>query len=191
QRWRELPGRGTGVWFDLGSHLADQALQLFGAPEAIYADMAEQRKGAAATDYFHIVMRYGSRRGVLHAGSLVAAETARFAVHGTLGSYIKFGLDSQEDSLRRGETPGQPGWGEDQRDGELVIRERSTPRSSKVRTLPGNYLGYYEVLRDAILKGGPNPVPAEEALLVMNVLEVAEESARTRKELPFNAAAAP
>src|SRR5262249_22223563 len=147
QRWRELPGAGTGLWFDLGSHLADQALQLFGPPEAIYADMAAQRKGATTTDYFHVLMRYGSRRVVLHASSLVAGETPRFAIHGTLGSYTKFGLDTQEGALRRGDTPGRPGWGDDPRDGELVTHEDSVAHTSKVPTLPGNYLAYYESVR--------------------------------------------
>jgi predicted dehydrogenase len=191
QRWRELPGAGTGVWFDLGSHLADQALQLFGPPEAIYADMAAQRKGATATDYFHVLMRYGSGRVILHAGSLVAAETPRFAVHGMLGSYTKFGLDPQEDALRRGDIPGRPGWGADPRDGELVTQKDATAHISKVPTLAGNYLAYYEGIRDAILKNAPNPVPAEEALQAMAVLETAVESAKQKSELPFKAVAVP
>ncbi len=188
QRWREQPGPGSGVWFDLGSHLADQALQLFGPPEAVYADMAAQRSGAKTTDYFHTVMRYGARRVVLHAGPLVAAETPRFAVYGTKGSYTKFGLDPQEEALKRGETPGAPGWGEDSRDGELVLPESSTVRACKVRTLPGNYLAYYEGVRDAILNNAPNPVPAEEALQVMAMLELAEQSSQRRAELPFKPA---
>jgi predicted dehydrogenase len=187
-RWRELPGSGSGVWFDLGPHLADQALQLFGPPEAICGDLVAQRKGAKTDDYFHVVMRYGTRRVILRAGSLVAAETPRFTVDGTQGSYTKFGLDSQEDALKRGETPGSPGWGEDPRDGELVTPESSGAHTSRVRTLAGNYLKYYEGVRDAILKSAPNPVPPEEALQVMAVLEAAMESSRSRKELPFRSA---
>ena len=185
QRWRELPGPGTGVWFDLGSHLADQALQLFGAPEAIYGDMAEQRNGATAPDYFHVILRYGNRRMILHASSLVAGDTPRFAVHGTRASYTKFGVDPQEDAMRRGEMPGAPGWGEDSRDGELVTQESAGLRATSVRTLPGNYLKYYEGIRDAILKQAHNPVPAEEALQVIALLEAAVESAKKKCELEF------
>jgi predicted dehydrogenase len=185
QRWRERPGPGSGVWFDLGPHLADQALKLFGAPESIYADMAAQRKGATTTDYFHVLMRYGNRRVILHAGSLVAAETARFTVHGTLASYSKYGLDTQEDALKRGDTPGRPGWGEDPRLGELVISEEGALRKSSVPNVPGNYLAYYEEIRDAVLAGSKNPVPPEEGLQVMAVLETATESAKLRRELPF------
>lgn len=111
QRWRERAGPGSGVWFDLGSHLADQAMQLFGTPDSIYADLAVQRRSATATDYFHVVMEYGARRVILHAGSLVAAEIPRFALHGTGGSYIKYGLDTQEEALKRGKVPGRTGWG--------------------------------------------------------------------------------
>ena len=190
QRWRELPGPGSGVWFDLGPHLADQALRLFGTPEAVYADLAAQRQGAKTDDYFHVVLRYGARRVILHAGSLVAPETPRFSVHGTHGSYVKFGLDPQEEALKAGKVPGTAGWGEDPRDGELVTRAEDRAHISTVRTLPGNYLAYYEGVRDAILKDAPNPVPPAEALQVMALLATAVESARKRCELPFKSVAA-
>ena len=191
QRWRELPGPGSGVWFDLGPHLADQALQLLGPPEVIYGDIALQRQGAKTDDYFHVVMRYGNRRVILHAGSLVADETPRFSIHGTQGSYAKFGLDPQEEALKRGDIPGGPGWGEDPRDGELTTQQHSAVQTSKVRTIPGNYLAYYEGVRHAILKDAPNPVPPEEALQVMAVLETAVQSAKKGCELPFEPVEAP
>jgi predicted dehydrogenase len=191
QRWRELPGPGSGVWFDLGPHLADQALRLFGTPEAVYADLAAQRQGAKTDDYFHVVLRYGPRRVILHAGSLVAAESPRFSVQGTNGSYVKFGLDPQEEALKAGKVPGTRGWGEDPRDGELVTQAAGGPHTSTVRTLPGNYLAYYVGVRDAVLKGAPNPVPPPETLQVMALLETAVESARKRCELPFKPVEAP
>lgn len=191
QRWRELPGPGSGVWFDLGPHLADQALQVFGAPDAIYADIVAQRKAAKTDDYFHVVMRYANRRVILHAGSLIAAESPRFMLHGTNGSYVKFGLDPQEDALKAGKAPGSPGWGEDPRDGELFTHTYGSVHTTKVPTLKGNYLAYYEGVRDAILKGGANPVTPVEALQVMVVLETAVESATKRCELPFNPPVAP
>jgi scyllo-inositol 2-dehydrogenase (NADP+) len=185
-RWRERAGPGSGVWFDLGSHLADQALQLFGAPDYIHADLAVQRPGAATTDYFHVVMEYNVSRVILHASSLVAAETARFKLHGTCGSYIKYGLDTQEEALKRGKVPGSAGWGRDARRGTLYAARRESIRSKLVPQLPGNYLRYYEAVRDALLEGKPNPVPAEEALQVMQVLETGEESARLGNKLKFN-----
>jgi predicted dehydrogenase len=188
-RWRERGGPGSGVWFDLGSHLADQALQLFGAPDFIYADMAAQRDGATATDYFHIVMEYGRRRVILHAGSLVAAETPRFALHGISGSYIKYGLDVQEDALKRGRPPGSAGWGKDPRKGTLFTPKGKSIHTKPVPNLRGDYLQYYAAVRDALLKGKPNPVPPEQGLHVMQVLEKGEESARLGMKLPFGFAA--
>ncbi|MFP5356578.1 MAG: oxidoreductase, partial [Gemmatimonadota bacterium] len=84
-RWRERAGAGAGLWYDLGPHLVDQALQLFGAPLDMTADLAIQREGAQVDDYFHVVLRYSRLRVVLHASMLVAANDLRFAVHGTRG----------------------------------------------------------------------------------------------------------
>jgi predicted dehydrogenase len=90
-RWRERPGAGNGAWFDLGSHMVDQALQLFGTPQAITLDTAAQRDGALTDDYFHAQLRYPRHRVVLHASALVASDNRRFTVHGTTGSFIKHG----------------------------------------------------------------------------------------------------
>lgn len=187
-RWRERAGPGSGVWFDLGSHLADQALQLFGAPDFIYADLAAQRPGATTTDYFHVAMEYNVSRVILHASSLVAAETPRFALHGARGSYMKYGLDTQEEALKQGQVPGGRGWGNDPRQGTLFAPKGKSVHSRSVPNLRGNYLAYYEAVRDALLHGKLNPVPPEEALQVMQVLETGEESARLGKKIKFDAA---
>ncbi|HZQ54880.1 MAG TPA: oxidoreductase [Bryobacteraceae bacterium] len=184
-RWRERRGQGSGVWYDLGPHLVDQVLQIFGRPATIYADFEAQRKGAETVDYFHVIMRYGRTRVILHAASFVAAKTARFTIHGHLGSFVKYGIDTQEDALRRGQTPGTPSWGCDPELGSLVIPEHDSMRSTLVPNIPGNYLLYYEAIRDSILRGAPNPVPPLEAVGVMTMLEVASESARTGQELPL------
>ena len=186
QRWRERTGPGGGLWYDLGPHLVDQALQLFGPPETIYADFESHRNGATAVDFFHVLLRYGRKRIILHGGSLVLAETPRFTVHGSSGSFVKYGLDTQEEALRRGETPGSSGWGHDTHDGTLFSMQDEALCSTSVPTVLGNYLTYYEAIRDAVLKGTPNPVPAEDALAVITVLEVASKSAATGRELLFN-----
>jgi predicted dehydrogenase len=161
-RWREQAGPGSGIWYDLGSHLVDQALLLFGPPESMYADLGVQREGGAAVDYFHVLLRYGKLRVILHGSNLVVAETPRFVLHGTVGSFVKYGMDTQEPALRRGELPGAGDWGADGRHGTLT-----TPSGSRlVETLPGDYRAYYEAVRD-----GRNPVPAGEAALVVEVLE--------------------
>lgn len=185
QRWRELPGPGSGIWFDLGAHLVDQALQLFGRPDAIYADLEMQRPLGQAVDYFHVILRYGRRRVILHGASLVVAEIPRFVVHGALGSYTKFGMDPQEEAFKRGESPGGPGWGQDPQMGTLITKNGDGFDKRQVPNLPGNYLSYYEGIRDAISLGALNPVTSEQALDVINVLETGVKSSAARAEIPF------
>lgn len=185
KRWREMPGPASGIWYDLGAHLADQALQLFGAPDAVYADLAVQRPSSQTIDYFHVLLRYGNKRVVLHGSSLVVANGPRFFIHGTRGSFVKNGMDTQEDMLKAGKKPTAVGFGEDPLKGTLTIQKGNTALAIKVPNLPGKYLGYYEALRDAILGKGPNPVTGEQALTVMKVLELAVKSAEQKREVVF------
>ncbi len=184
-RWRERASGGGGLWYDLGPHVADQALQLFGPPVAIYADLARQRQGAEAVDYCHVLLRYPRLRVILHASALVAGGSPRFTVHGDAGSYIKYGLDTQEDALKAGQRPGGPDWGSDPRDGVLTRATGDNLHSESYPTLPGDYRLYYAQVRDAIQTGAANPVPAEEAIAVMEVIERGLESAAVGRELPM------
>ena len=186
-RWRERPGPGAGLWFDLGPHLVDQVLQLFGLPLSVQADIAPQREGAQVDDFFHVVLRYPRLRAFLHAGALVAGGSLRFAVHGTAGSFIKHGLDGQEADLRAGRMPGAPGGGADPRPGTLVLvdadgqaRERTAPAP------PGDYRACYAAMRDAITGIAAAPVTLAEALDVMRVLEAARESAASGRVLALD-----
>ncbi|SFM98909.1 scyllo-inositol 2-dehydrogenase (NADP+) [Izhakiella capsodis] len=183
QRWREQKGVGSGLWFDLGPHLLDQALQLFGSPVAINVDMTELRPGAQTTDYFHAVLIYPQKRVILHASMLVAAESARYQLHGTRGSYVKFGLDPQEDSLKSGARPPQTEWGYDMRDGVLTLIEGDQVIEKSLLTIPGNYPAYYAAIRDAIKGDGANPVSAEEAIQVMELIELGLQSVEKRQTL--------
>ncbi len=177
QRWREQQGAGSGIWYDLGPHLLDQALQLFGFPSAINADLALMRPGAKAVDYFHVVLTYPQKRVVLHASLLVAAGTARFQLHGTGGSYIKYGLDPQEDCLKSGIFPPQEKWGFDDSDGLLTLAEGENRAEKRLATISGNYPAYYAAIRDALRDGGKNPVTAAEAIAVMELIELGVQSA--------------
>lgn len=176
QRWRESAAPGGGLLYDLGPHMLDQALQLFGAPQRLYADIALQRDGAQAADYFHLVLYYPNLRVVLQAGCLVNAPTARFAVHGDRGSFVKFGLDPQEDALKAGGRPGQPGWGQDPVAGTLYLAGADQPKPHPM--LAGAYQCYYEGIAAAIRAGAPVPVSAADALATIALIEAALLSAQ-------------
>lgn len=179
-RWRESAGPGGGVWFDLGPHLLDQALQLFGWPRRLALDMATLRDGGLSDDWFQARLDYPGRRIVLRASMLAAAASPRFVVHGTLGSWVKLGLDPQEDALkagRRPQWPAQPGWGEE-RNVSLITR----PCGEALHTdhwplTAGCQADYYAAVRDALRGDGPNPVPPHEAVAVMALLELGQRSA--------------
>jgi predicted dehydrogenase len=178
--WREKVGPATGTWYDLGAHLLDQALQLFGRPTAVAADLAVRRDGAVTTDYFRVRLRHERLRIVLSGDSLASADDRRLVVHGTRASFIKHGLDAQEAFLRSGGRPTDTGYGIDPRPGRIVL---PGGRVEVVVPPPGNYRAFYEGLRNSLAGVAPLPVTAGEALEVMNLLEVAEESARLGREI--------
>ncbi len=176
-RWRESAVAGGGLWYDLGPHLLDQALQLFGTPQALHADLATQRNGAVATDYFHVTLHYPRLRVLLSASCLVSGGSPRFAVHGALGSYVKYGLDTQEVQLKAGGQPGAAGWGDDPLPGLHYVQQDGEPHGHAVPMLAGDYRRYYAGIAAAILDGAANPVPASEAALVMELIELGIASA--------------
>lgn len=180
-RWREGDGPGAGIWYDLGPHLIDQALVLFGRPLGVSCDLAILRPDGRATDYAHAVLRYADKRVILHADMVTPAADARFAVHGARASWLKDGLDVQEDQLKAGLTPGAVGWGVDPRPG--VIIDGATGAREAVAGLPGDYRAYYSAIARALRDGAPNPVPSHEAVAVMEVLEAGLLSAERRAEV--------
>ena len=140
-RWREQSGEGGGLWYDLGPHLLDQAVQLFGRPLALQAKFEMQRQDAQAIDHFQVTLRYPNMQVTLQAGMLVKEETPRFVLTGTAGSYTKYGLDTQEESLKRGVAPGAKDWGYDPRVGELNLNAHGT--KSTFPNQRGDYRYFY------------------------------------------------
>ena len=155
--WREEPAGGAGLLWDLGPHLIDQALVLFGRPDGVTGEVAVQREGARADDYFEVTLRYGRMRAKLSASSLVAEPRPRFSIHGTAGSFVKYGLDPQESALARDSSPLEPGFGRGgpAQDGILT---RADGGREPVATLPGRYLAFYEAVAAAVEEGAPPPV---------------------------------
>lgn len=179
ERWREQAGPGTGVWWDLGPHLADQALQLFGLPERVFASLAVQRDGAVVADWAHVVLEYPRLRGILHAGMLAAGGVARFLVHGRDGSVVKARADRQEAQLLAGLAPGAPGWGEDPDELQWFGADGETRSPAPA----GDQRRYYAAVRDAIAGRGANPVTPLQAVALMAVLEAADASAAQGRAL--------
>jgi scyllo-inositol 2-dehydrogenase (NADP+) len=177
--WREIPQPGSGVLFDLGSHLIDQVLALFGMPETVTADVFAQRPEALVDDYFHIVLGYGERRAIVHCSTLVRELGPHFAVHGDAGSFVKYGMDPQEAALKAGRPAGTPGWGRDDPAlyGTFVnaAGERET-----IATLPGSYTAFYAGIAAAIRDGAPVPVSARSARDTVAIIELARQSAVER-----------
>ncbi|GHA79191.1 oxidoreductase [Cognatilysobacter bugurensis] len=183
ERWRERPGPASGVWWDLGPHLVDQALQLLGRPDAVQADMAMQRDGTATDDWAHVVLSFGRVRAVLHAAMVAAAPGARFTVHGTRGSLVKAGADRQETQLIDGLRPGDEAWGIDP--DELHWHRDD----GSIETLPaarGDQSRFYAGVADALLRGAQPPVLPTQALEVMAVMEAARRSAEQGRVVPLD-----
>lgn len=186
-RWRPAPSglwkeaREGGAWLDLGPHLVDQAVLLFGRPDGVSLDLATMREGAPSPDYFHAVLRYKRRRVILHATKLAAQHGLRFAVHGTRGSWIKHGSDPQEAATLAGRAPEGENWGVDPIEGALTIGEDGA--TSFVPNERGDYRLFWRALVAAIRGEGANPVPASQAITVMEVLDAGLRSAADRAEV--------
>jgi predicted dehydrogenase len=183
-RWREDGGPGSGLWFDLGPHLVDQALQVLGLPDRIQGNFAHQRVGSRADDWAHVVLEYGAHRAILHATMWAAGGTSRFTIHGDAASIVKRGIDLQEKQLVSGLRPGDAGWGEDP--DPLIVYGRS----GEERIVPatkGDQRSYYTGLVDALNGAASRWVTPIQALAVMAVVEGAIDSARMRAtvELPL------
>jgi predicted dehydrogenase len=184
-RWREIPGPGAGLLYDLGPHLIDQTLLLFGIPDSVQATLANQRREARTDDFFQLVLRYGQMVATLQASSLVSGGSARFSVHGERASVVKQKPDIQEDQLRAGVLPGSRDWGLDPDD--AVLYDGATVDARALTAARGDQRGYYVALREALHDGAPNPVPPEQGATVMAIIEAAlrseEEGRRVAPDL--------
>jgi predicted dehydrogenase len=185
-RWRESAELGSGLWFDLGTHLIDQTLQLFGPPQAVFADLQMRRSGAQAVDDFHVLLRYPTMRVKLSASCLVSGGASRYVVHGSLASFSKQGLDVQEAQLKAGQLPSASGFGFDPLAGHLHYSVNDQTQSEEIVMPLGQYMAYYEGVRDAILGLAPNPVTPAEGLLIMQIVEAAQQSADAGRWIQLN-----
>jgi scyllo-inositol 2-dehydrogenase (NADP+) len=182
QAWKESPEAGAGQLPDLGPHLVDQMLQLFGMPEALTADLAVQRQGTRIDDYFELTFHYGERRAILASSRMIAAARPRFALHGRRGSFVKYGLDPQEAALRAGGRATDPGYGVEDASQHGMLTLPDGTRAT-IETDRGDYRRYYEGVAAAIATGAPPPVLAEDAVKGLRLIELARESARDGRRI--------
>lgn len=171
------PGPGAGLLWNLGPHLIDQTLQLFGMPEWLVADLATHVEGGRVDDAFFIRMGKGALRLSLGAATIVADPLPRYAIHGRLGSLRKTGIDPQEEALKAGASPTEPGFGVEPEEHRLRFHPPGGGPAVALPSETGRYLTFYERLRAAIETGAPPPVTAFEAREVVRVIEAAFASA--------------
>jgi scyllo-inositol 2-dehydrogenase (NADP+) len=179
--WRESTRVGSGILFDIGVHLIDHALVLFGLPEAVTADVRIEREGAAADDAFDIMLHYPREmRAVLCSSILAAARRTRFVLLGTKGSFVKRGVDPQEGNLRRGYIPANGAWGAEPKEnwGVLTIPSGEGFAQRRIPSASCDYRDYYANLRDALLGKAELAVTPEWSLNVIRLLELVRKSSQ-------------
>lgn len=180
---KETPGPGAGALYDLGSHLVDQALHLFGMPEAVFADIRIVRPVSQVDDYFELLLYYPSLRVRLKGTYLTREALPAYSLQGSQGSFIKSRADVQEAALQAGIQPGSEGWGIEP--GEERGLLHTTINGNRVReridTVPGNYMNFYNGLHESITSAAATPVPAEDGLKTIRVIKAAFESNEQKK----------
>ena len=176
---------GAGILYDLGSHLIDQALHLFGAPQEIYADIRSQRPGVEVDDNFEIILYYENLKVTLKAGMLVKSRLPKFTLFGTQGSFTKYGMDVQESQSRNGMDPSHHEWGIEKKEDEGGIEyiENEQDVSKNIPTEKGDYPAFYKSLYQTIINGLDPEVSSEDGHNVIKLIELAKESNQTKRRL--------
>lgn len=185
--WKEESGPGAGILYNLGSHMIDQALALFGKPEAVSGEVGIQRPGGRVDDFYHLTLHYPALRVVLKSSYLVREAGPRYILHGTQGSFIKYGLDPQEEALKAANLPTGPNWGAEQPDtwGTLNTEVGSLHFSGRIETIAGNYPYFYQNIYQVIREGKDLAVKPEESMLGLAIIEAAIQSNQEKRTIPL------
>lgn len=185
--WREDTLPGSGIFYDLGSHLIDQALHLFGLPLAVTARITTQRKWANTDDCFDVKLHYPSFTATLKSSMLARIPGPTFQIHGTKGSFVKYGLDVQEENLSKGMTPDTADWGKEPENiwGKLNTEWEGVKIQAVVESENGDYREYFINLRDAIRGLAQPAVKPEEARDVIRIIELAFMSSAENRTVDF------
>ncbi len=186
--WREENMPGSGMLYDLGSHLIDQAKCLFGIPNEVYGDLKIQREGGKTDDYFEVILYYDSMKVILKSSMLVREPLPHFTILGDKGSYIKYGMDVQEEALKSGYSPlSIENWGEEPRDlwGTLNTEIEGVHFIGTVESEKGNYRDFYDNVYRAILGEEELLVKPEEARNTIKIIELAFESNKQKSRVTY------
>lgn len=176
--WKERNDSFVGIVYNLGPHLVDQAICLFGKPTGVFAQIKKQRDGSQIDDFFHIILKYSDMQVTLTAGMLMKEPIASFVLHGTKGSFIKPGIDPQEDQLKGGMLPTDEVYGFDTPEmyGTLVLDENGETIRETIETIRGDYRLYFDAVANSIRQQQAPPISPAENLLVIRILEAAYQS---------------
>jgi len=185
ERWREHAECGGGLLYDLGSHLIDQSVCLFGMPDWIQAQLLHQRLGARVDDGFQLQFGYGSMSASIGASSIAADHALRYRLHGFKGSFRKSGLDVQEQQLRAGRAPTDAAFGVESPGHWGLLIEGEPAREQSVPAERGRWLEFYAGLRRSLEQGSAPRVPASEARAVLLLIEAAQRSAALGCRIDF------
>jgi scyllo-inositol 2-dehydrogenase (NADP+) len=180
--WKEEAKPGTGILYNLGSHLLDQALVLFSMPRYVDARIGTQRPAGKVDDFFDIRMEYKDFFVILKSSYLVREQGPRFILHGTEGSFIKSGIDPQEQALKDKKVPGTSGWGAEPEAlwGKVNTSVEGKHVEGPFETIPGDYLSFYNNVFAVLREGQPLAVKPQEARDVIQLIEACQKSSRTR-----------
>lgn len=183
KKWKEDKLPGSGTWFDLGIHMVDSMLCLFGKPESVFADMRSLRRAEGSTDYFNVCFYYPDMRVILRSNTYVSEKGATVSIHGDKGSFLKFGQDVQESQMIRGMKPGMPRWAQPGEDnyGILHTHSETGPTREKTAGTKGCYEYYYHNIVDAIEGKASLEFLPQHSLWGVAMLLAAEESAQQQK----------
>ena len=183
--WKEEGESGVGTVFNLGSHLIDQALVLFDLPKAVYADIRTLRTGGKIDDNFELLLKYDDIKVSLKGSYLVKEPGPKYLLHGTEGSFLKWGIDPQEEALKQGNLPLGDKWGmEEKKDwGKLNTLVNGLHLESLVETIPGNYHAYYNNIYNAIRKKAGLNVKPQQSANVIRIIEAGFLSSREGRDI--------
>ncbi len=185
--WKEEPFGGAEIVYNLGSHMIDQAYDLFGMPINVSADIGVERTGGKVDDFYNIVLRYDSLHVSLKSSHMVREQGPRYILHGTEGSFLKWGLDPQEEALKDCRYPNEPNWGAEPKKlwGKLNTEMNGLHYTGRIETISGNYQTYYNNIYEVVRNNGKLIVKPEQSLDLMKIIEGAIESNKRGKAVNF------